>query len=74
MKASLLKVLVVTMSFAAVGLLSLSSGAADSSSSAQTDPMGGCCGGTPKEEDETPPIRCGQGTIARGNTCVNATK
>jgi hypothetical protein len=73
MKASILKVLVVTMSFAAVGLLSLSSGAADSSSS-QTDPMGGCCGGQPEQKDEAPPIRCGSGTIARGNTCVNATK
>lgn len=75
MKASLLKVLVVGLSFAAVGLLSLSSSrAADSSSSSQSDPMGGCCGQQPKEEDTAPPIRCGSGTIARGNTCVNATK
>jgi hypothetical protein len=76
MKASLLKVLVVTLSFAAVGLLSLSSSrAADSSSSAQTDPMGGCCGQQPAAEDSgPPPVTCGQGTIPRGNTCVNANR
>lgn len=72
MKVSILRAVVVTLSFAAVGLLSLSSSrAADSGSSAQSDPMGGCCGSqTAEAEKAAPPVTCGPGTIARGGQCV----
>jgi hypothetical protein len=73
---TVIRSLVVAGSVGAVALLALSpSRAADtgSSGSADANPMGACCGQQPGTEKTPPPVTCGPGTVARGNTCVGTT-
>lgn len=66
MKSSMIRAAVVTLSFAAVGVLSLSSSAQDPSAASGG---GGCCNINVPPPPAPPTVTCGKGTHQVGAVC-----
>ncbi len=70
MKSSLIRVFVVTFSFAAVALLSLSPSSRAQDAGGGGSPAGGCCNINVPPPPAPPALKCGRGTKQVGAECV----